>query len=248
MQMPRGPREKSKTGIYHIMMRGIDKRGIFLCESDNYAFLHHVEHAREKSNFSLFAYCLMVNHVHLLIKEGNEEIGDSIRRINVGYAQYHNNKHTRVGHLFQNRFLSEPVDNDAYLLAVVRYIHQNPLKAKIVNRMSDYQWSSYRNYLTRRSTLVDFEDVMGYFGSVNEFINFHTQEGNEQCLEYIEKTRFSDDDLYQTVKDIVEPEKLKKMENVERNELIKKIKEETGASSRQLERVLGIGRSIILKT
>ncbi len=114
--------------------------------------------------------------------------------------------------------------------------------------MSDYQWSSYRNYLTRRSTLVDFEDVMGYFGSVNEFINFHTQEGNEQCLEYIEKTRFSDDDLYQTVKDIVEPEKLKKMENVERNDLIKKIKEETGASSRQLERVLGIGRSIILKT
>lgn len=246
--MPRGPREKSKTGIYHIMMRGIDKRGIFLCESDNYAFLHHVEHAKEKSNFSLFAYCLMVNHVHLLIKEGNEEIGDSIRRINVGYAQYHNNKHTRVGHLFQNRFLSEPVDNDAYFLAVVRYIHQNPVKAKMVTQISDYQWSSYKNYLNHRNTLLDFDDIIGYFGSVKEFINFHTHEGNEQCLEYIEKTRFSDDELYQTVKDIVELEKLKKMDNAERNNFIKIIKEETGASSRQLERVLGIGRSIILKT
>jgi len=246
--MPRGPREKSKTGIYHIMMRGIDKRGIFLCESDNYAFLHHVEHAKEKSKFSLFAYCLMVNHVHLLIKEGNEEIGDSIRRINVGYAQYHNNKHTRVGHLFQNRFSSEPVNDDAYLLAVVRYIHQNPVKAKMVNQISDYQWSSYNNYLMNRNALIDFEDVIRYFGSVKEFVNFHTYDGNEQCLEHIEKTRFSDDELYQTVKDIVELEDLKKMENIKRDDFIKRIKEETGASSRQLARVLGIGRSIILKT
>lgn len=74
----------------------------------------------------------MQNHVHLLIKEGKEEIGDSIRRITVGYAQYHNRNHVRTGHLFQNRYKSEPVDDDRYLLVVLRYIHQNPLKAGIV--------------------------------------------------------------------------------------------------------------------
>ena len=165
--MPRQSREKSKTGIYHVMMRGIDKRNIFAKDDDYETFLRCVGRAREKSSFALYAYCLMTNHVHLLIKEGDEEIGDSIRRINVGYAQIHNNIYGRTGHLFQNRFLSQPVNNDPYLLVVLRYIHQNPVKAGVASEISDYKWSSYHDYLAQRDNLTDTEVVLGYLGSIN---------------------------------------------------------------------------------
>ena len=130
--MSRVSRKKSKTGIYHIMLRGIDKRNIFLDNEDRKKFIEKLKIARETAGFRLHGYCLMDNHVHLLIEE-NEEIGTSIKRITVGYVQWHNNKHERTGHLFQNRYLSEPVETDAYLLTVLRYIHQNPVKAKITS-------------------------------------------------------------------------------------------------------------------
>ncbi|MGV8145341.1 MAG: transposase [Alkaliphilus sp.] len=84
--------------------------------------------------------------MHLLIKE-NEEIGKRIKRIKVGYVWWHNIKYTRTGHLFQNRYKSEVVENEAYLLTVLRYIHQNPVKAKIVQILSKYYWSSYNMYI-----------------------------------------------------------------------------------------------------
>ncbi len=112
--MPRYAREKSQTGIYHIMLRGIDKREIFITQNDYNKFLHYVELAKEKSEFSLLVYCLMTNHVHMLIREGKEEIGNSVRRIATGYAQHHNRVHGRTGHLFQNRYKSEPVNDEKY--------------------------------------------------------------------------------------------------------------------------------------
>ncbi|WP_132995115.1 transposase [Sporanaerobacter acetigenes] len=90
--MPRGTREKSESGIYHVMLRGIDKMDIFLSNSDYEKFLYYIREAMDKSNFVVYGYCLMTNHVHLLIKTETEEIGDIVRRIAVGYAQYHNLK------------------------------------------------------------------------------------------------------------------------------------------------------------
>lgn len=85
-----------------------------------------------------FSYCLMDNHVHLLIKEG-EEIGESIKRITVRYVHWYNEKDERTGHLFQNRFRREAVETEGYLISVSRYIHQNPVKAGMVNKVEDYQ-------------------------------------------------------------------------------------------------------------
>lgn len=246
-KMPRNAREKSETGIYHVMMRGIDKRNIFVEEDDYKKFLHYIEKAKEKSDFFLFAYCLMTNHIHLLIKEGKEDIGDSIRRISVGYAQYHNRKNGRVGHLFQNRYQSEVVNDDNYLLVVLRYIHQNPLKVGMVKAIGDYKWSSYSDYLNSQRAIVDRDIVMGYFINAEKFIEFHNQHSTECCLDYQEKKRYTDDKLRKTIKCIVDIEKLHIMENKERDNIIKRIKKETGASIRQLERVLGIGRNIIQK-
>ena len=88
----------------------------------------------------------MDNHVHLLLKEG-EELGTSIKRITVGYVQLHNNKYGRTGHLFQNRFSSEAVEDDKYLMTVIWYIHRNPLKTGMVSRLKEYSWSSYQQII-----------------------------------------------------------------------------------------------------
>lgn len=246
-KMSRNAREKSETGIYHIMMRGIDKRDIFIEEDDYVKFLYYIEKAKVKSDISLLSYCIMSNHVHLLIKEGKEQIGDTIRRISVGYAQYHNRKHGRTGHLFQNRYHSEPVNDDNYLLIVLRYIHQNPIKAGMVKGICDYKWSSYCDFLKLQSTIVDRDIPMQFFANKESFIEFHNQYNIDQCLDYEEKTRYTDDELRKNIITIVEIEKLRFMENKDRDSIIERIKKETGASIRQLERVLDIGRNIIQK-
>lgn len=124
-EMVRQARIKSATGIHHVMLKGLDGRHIFLDDSDRSIFMEKLNKARKTGGFQLYAYCLMDNHVHLLIKEG-EELGTSIKRITVGYVQLHNNKYGRTGHLVQNRFNSEAVEDEQYLITVMRYIHRNP--------------------------------------------------------------------------------------------------------------------------
>jgi REP element-mobilizing transposase RayT len=104
--MPRVPRKLSRLNLYHVILRGIDKRNLFLSTEDYEKFPYYIFKAKESCNFSLFAYCLMTNHVHLLVKTEEVELGDIIKRIAVGYVQYHNNKYGRTGHLIQNRFKS----------------------------------------------------------------------------------------------------------------------------------------------
>lgn len=245
--MPRTAREKSQTGIYHVMLRGIDKRDIFLTQNDYIKFLHYIELAKGMSSVFLLAYCLMTNHVHMLIKEGKEEIGNFMKRIAVGYAQYHNRNHERTGHLFQNRYQSEPVNDDKYLLVVSRYIHQNPLKAGIVKDIKDYKWSSYNDYLINKSTITDKSILEGYFVNTERFIEFNNQNNYDNCLDYEEKKRYTDDDIRQIISGIIEIDKLPLMEITTRNSVLRRIKSETGAGIRQLEKVTGIGRNIIQK-
>ncbi len=246
--MARNARKKSNTGIYHVMLRGIDKRDIFLTQNDYKRFLHYIELAKEKSETLLLAYCLMTNHVHMLLKEGKEEIGNFIKRIAVGYAQYHNSNHGRTGHLFQNRYLSETVDDDKYLLVVSRYIHQNPLKAGIVKNVEDYKWSSYHEYLiNNKDTITDKDILEGYFINTKNFIEFNNQKNDDICLDYEEKNNYTDEDLREIISEIIELEKLPLMEIKARDIALRRIKQETGASNRQLEKVLGIGRNIIQK-
>lgn len=118
----------------------------------------------------------MDNHVHLLAKE-DDNIGANIKRITVGYVQWHNNKHERTGHLFRNRYLSEPVESESYFINVLRYIHQNPVKAGITKQPKYYLWSSYNEYLSAyqdRDAHIDTQLIKGYFKnqiSFEEYMN-----------------------------------------------------------------------------
>jgi len=240
-------REKSSTGIYHVMLRGIDKREIFLDDQDRETFLSYLSSAKEKSDYTIYGYCLMDNHVHLLIEEGHENIGESIKRIAVGYVQSHNLKYSRTGHLFQNRFKSEAVEDDSYFLTVLRYIHQNPIKAGLTKDIAHYKWSSFIYYIKDdHQGIVSVERGKGFFENIKDFLQFMNMPGNEQCLEYVIKQRYSDEKLHNRIIGIFDnPAAIVKLSKEERDNVIKEIKTITGVSNRQLSRVLGIGRGII---
>ena len=152
--MPRIERKKSSTYIYHILARGIGQQRIFEQAGDYEQFLDFLFATKKISGFTLYAYTLMDNHIHLLIKEGSESISQIFKRLGTRYAQWFNSKYGRNGHLFQNRFCSEPIENDYYFLTVLVYIYQNPVKAGICNNAADYEWGS-RRYLGKRGGIVD---------------------------------------------------------------------------------------------
>ena len=131
--MPRQARKKSKTNIYHIILRGINRQIIFEDSEDYTRFIETLDRYKAVSGHNVFAYCLMSNHIHMLIKAEKEEPNLIMKRIACSYVYWYNSKYYRSGHLFQDRFRSEPVETDEYFLTVLRYIHQNPIKAKLVD-------------------------------------------------------------------------------------------------------------------
>jgi REP element-mobilizing transposase RayT len=204
--MPRTRRLKSETGIYHVVLRGINKQTIFEDEEDNEMFLLTLDQYKQKSGYKLLAYCLMGNHVHLLMKTEDETLGQCFKRIGASYVYWYNMKYYRVGHLFQDRYKSEAVETDDYFKAVIRYIHRNPLKAGMVKRLEDYTWSSYREYLGLNDTLyVDKDFVLKRFNEVQaqaikDFQAFNEIENDDHCLDISKKKRMSDEMVIRIIK------------------------------------------------
>ena len=164
--MPRYARKKSETGIYHIIIKGINRQEIFHDDEDCLRFVETLDRYKKKFKFEVYGWCLMGNHIHLLLKEGEEEIAKTMKRIGVSFVWYYNWKYKSTGHLFQDRFKSENVETDEYLMTVIRYIHQNPVKAGIVTTSSLWKWSSCKGYYGERSYpvgLLDNEFILGLF-------------------------------------------------------------------------------------
>jgi REP element-mobilizing transposase RayT len=134
----------AESGIYHVMLRGVNRDAIFLEDEDHERFLHALTRTRELSGCIVLAYCLMTNHVHLVLRTVDEPIGEVLKRLGIRYAGYFNRKYGRAGYVFQGRFRSVPVESDAQLVALVRYVWHNPVKAGMVTRAEDYPWSSCR--------------------------------------------------------------------------------------------------------
>ena len=142
--MPRTGRKISSTGIYHAMVRGINRQNIFHNKEYYSKYLNILRQVASDGGHHILGYCLMRNHVHLLIDTGESGISEIMKRLGIRYAQWYNRKKERCGHVFQDRFKSETVETERYLLTVIRYIHQNPVKAGIVANAEDYPWSSFK--------------------------------------------------------------------------------------------------------
>jgi REP element-mobilizing transposase RayT len=152
--MPRHARQLAGTGVYHVMLRGVNRDAVFLEDEDRERFLTCLCRTKEASGCVVLAYCLMTNHVHLVLQTPGEPISVVMKRLGVRYVGWFNRKYGRVGHLFQSRFASLPVEDDGYLITLLRYVWNNPVEAGLVGRAEDYRWSS-RSPMCARSGVVD---------------------------------------------------------------------------------------------
>ena len=260
--MPRKKREKSGTGIYHVMMRGINKQNIFDGDEDFMSFiriLHSLVNRRdEKGNLlpplcTIYAYCLMSNHVHLLIREKEEDIGQAIKRLGVAYVKYFNTKYERTGHLFQDRFLSEPVNTIEYFMTLMRYIHQNPVKAGIAKEVRDYQWSSWKEYEnnSHATKICDLTPVINRLERDNlyEYVNSPVQERCILDINHIHGGKKTDEEVKSMLVDIsglTNPSDIKKLGKTQRNHILK-LACDNGANPRQIARITSISYGVVFK-
>ena len=252
--MPRNARVRSNTGIYHIILRGINRQNIFEDEEDCIKFLETIAVYKQKCGFQIYAYCLMGNHLHLLIKEGNEELGLVFRRIGASYVYWYNWKYKRSGHLFQDRYKSEAVEDENYLLTVIRYIHQNPLKAKIVEDIAKYRWSSYSEYIDGNK-ICDTDYVLKIFSENNllaleKFKKFMYDKSEDKVLDIQDENfRLTDEEAKGIIKKICKTSNIAEFQKLDLSKKDKYIKvlRDSGISTRQLARLTGVSRSIIMK-
>lgn len=246
--MARLARKKSKTGIYHVILRGINKQTIFYDDEDKEVFLNRIKLVKEKHDYDIYAFCFMSNHLHLLIKEKEVTIGEIMRKILSSYVYWYNSKYERIGCLFQDRYKSETIDDDSYLLCAVRYIHQNPVNAQIINDIEDYKWSSYSAYLNEQDNLIEKNFILSMFQNNEQFKDFMKIPEEKMFLEPNEKIRISDDKLLKEIKKELKLKEISQIYDLPRAELnktINQILKIEGTNPYQISRVTGISMGII---
>jgi REP element-mobilizing transposase RayT len=252
--MSRQARQKSESGIYHIIIRGINKQVIFEDDEDREKFIGYLQYYKKVASYIVYGYCLMDNHIHLLIKEGKEPIGHTMKRIGVSYVGWYNRKYDRVGHLFQDRFKSEVVETDEYLLTVLRYIHQNPIKAGKEKNVVNYKWSSYAEYIGQNK-IIETGFILDIFAeerekSISSFKKYMNEQADDNCIEMKVVKRITDEDakkMIQKYANVKMATELQNMERTRRDEIIRRIKEVDGVSTRQIARVTGMSQTVISK-
>lgn len=258
--MPRFPRRKGESGIYHVMVRGSNRQDLFHDDEDRHRFLGTLQRYKVASALEVPAWCLMGNHVHLLLREGSEPISATMKRMGVSYVRFFNQKYTTSGHLFQDRFTSEAVDNEAYLKTVVRYIHQNPVKAGLVKGAEDWPWSSCHCYLGSDSLAPGLTDpgfVLSCFADDDftaraAFKVFSEALNTDQCLDIdqVQRTRLSDAELRKELVFLLKGPSIAQVKGLDkpaRDDILRRAKAIDGASQRQLARVLGISPNLVYK-
>lgn len=251
--MPRQARKKSKTGIYHIILRGINRQILFEDDEDKEKFIDILKQYKQKSGYKVLGYCLMDNHVHLLIQEGKEALNNSMKRIGVSYVYWYNWKYKRTGHLFQDRYKSEPVEDDGYLLTVLWYILQNPKKAELVRDIAAYKWSSYYEYIGQ-PTITDTDLVLGLFSEdkkmVKEYLSENLTVSESKVLEIDETSRLLDQEARVIIEKKTSPMSLGELrlaEKSKRDEILINLKQQDGLSIRQIARITGFTVNIVAK-
>ena len=164
--MARPLRVEYPGAYYHVINRGNNQEKIFLNDRDKQKFLEYLGKANERFSVIIHTYCLMSNHFHLLLQTPEPNLSRAMQWINVSYATYFNRKRGRCGHLFQGRFKAILIDADGYLKHLSRYIHVNPVRAKIVSTPSKYQWSSYSAYIGKEKTpqFLKTDWLLSHFG------------------------------------------------------------------------------------
>ena len=248
IDMPRTARKTSMSNIYHVMMRGVNRQPIFENDGDRLHFMSVLKECKEISGFRLHAFCLMPNHLHFLIEPAGEPLDLVFRRIGIRYAVWYNRKHQRAGHLFQDRFRSENVENDLYYMTVLRYILQNPMKAGLEPHLGTYRWSSYPAYAKGTGSITDTQYATELFGTRESLIDF-VRMGNEDIVmdETDPEWPLQDDDAKKIMEQITgcsATEEFRRLDRQLRNEYIRRMYAEK-LSIGQIARLAGFSKSTV---
>jgi len=161
--MSRIARVLLNNACYHIINRGNQKQKVFLEESDFEKYLEILKHYKRKYSFRLYAYCLMLNHIHLIIDvKKTGDLAKIMQGLTQAYSIWFNNKYNKVGRLWQGRFKSMVIDKDKYLLDCLEYIELNPVRANIVSSPASYPWSSWQERILGKNEfkLLDLPEIV----------------------------------------------------------------------------------------
>ncbi len=227
--MARDLRMEYIGGIYHIIARGNNKEYIFKEEQDKGYFIKLVKEAI-KQDYQLFGYILMDNHYHFIIQRYDKELYKLMHQINNTYSKYFNFKYKRVGHVFQNRYKSILIQDERYLLSLLRYIHRNPVRAGMCKTVSDYKWSSNFFYENNRRTFINIDTVLDMISTDRgQAINIYMEYmGNsEEDLVKFDEKKIIGEDAYEIM---ISTRKLKPV-----RKRLDEILMETGISSNEFE-------------
>ena len=212
--MARGTRMEYYGGIYHVIARGNNREYIFKEDRDKGYFIKVLKDAIA-DDFQLYGYVLMDNHYHFLIQRYNKELQAIMHQINNKYSKYFNTKYKRMGHVFQDRYKAILVQDERYLLSLIRYIHRNPVRAGLCWNVSDYYWSSNFFYENNRSSFVAIDLVLNMLSSDRKAA-IHTYKNlmgnNEEDKVDFEKEKIIGDEAYKIMLSTqrAKPEKQKK--------------------------------------
>ena len=186
--------------LYHVIVRGNQRRQTFRCDEDYKAYLDRLEKYRAKFQVRIYAYCLMPNHVHVLLETGPMPLGKFMQGLQQSYTQYFNRRYRKVGHLFQGRYQAIICNKDKYLLALIRYIHLNPVRAGLAKRPEGYAHSGHRSYLIHGTAkIIESKPILKLLGGNRRYERFvldgMSEEHNEAYYD-VEDQRFLGDETF----------------------------------------------------
>ena len=252
--MTRLARQLSETGFYHVYFRGVNHCHLFEDDHDYNKMLCLLARIKDEIAIEVHAYCLMSNHVHLLIREDNPgQIILAMSKLLGPYARWFNEKYERSGALIANRYQSKPVCTDPYLVSLVRYIHQNGIEAGVVDRMEDYRWSSYSEYFESHPQLTETGFVLSVFSknrptALDEFRAFHAIPETED-YSTLGRVRRTEEQIHADMiqeTGIANLNTITSMQKPQRDAIIVSLRKR-GFTVRQIERATGVSRGTITR-
>lgn len=242
----RAARARSESGYYHVVMRGNGRQVIFEDDAGREAFLAMLREQASRHGVRIIAWCLMANHVHLVLDDADGELSEAMRALATSYAQRFNCRAGRVGHVFQGRFHSTPIEGEPYLLAAVRYVHLNPEKARVCPA-EEYPWSSYREYVGA-PRIADTSTILELVGGAEGFAAY-VRAGDDGGYRPMGRARVPDSQMAVLAAEVLGPlpaSDLKTVEKPLRDALLCELRD-AGLSVRQIVLLSGLGANTVTR-
>ncbi len=251
--MPRRPRIMSSTGIYHIILRSVNQHLIFEEDSDYQKFLYILSDCKMKYDIKVYAYCLMDNHIHLLLNSPADKLPSLFQSLGSKFVKWYNNKYLRTGHLFQDRYYSTTIENERAFLAAIVYIHNNPVKANICRYPSEYRWSSYNAYYGQKNNLIETNLADRIAGNRDSLLRFFSRPINNTYDELFandhrkQKLFITDEkalEVFISTSKLTSTSEVNHLNKVQRNRLVHNLRAK-GLTVKQIARLMDISETTV---